>query len=122
MSNAGKFLGKAIACVCLAIGVIFLLGFITMHLWNWLVPTLFSGPVITLWQALGLLVLSKILFWGFGGGRRPGTRRAYWRARCRERFADMTPEDRDRMKQKMEEKWCAWKERHNPQTQSGSND
>lgn len=30
-------------------------------LWNWLVPTLFSGPEITLWQALGLEVLSGLL-------------------------------------------------------------
>ena len=41
-------------------------GFGTMYLWNWLVPLLFHGPVVTFLQALGLLVLSKILFGGFG--------------------------------------------------------
>lgn len=41
---------------------------VTMLLWNWLVPVLFSGPIISFWQAAGLLVLSKILFGGFGGG------------------------------------------------------
>lgn len=41
-----------------------------MTLWNWLIPTLFSGPVISYWQAIGLLVLSKILFSGGHGGRR----------------------------------------------------
>ncbi len=42
--------------------------FAVMWLWNWLVPELFSGPVVTYWQTLGLLVLSKILFSGMGKG------------------------------------------------------
>ena len=42
--------------------------YLVMLLWNWLVPELFSGPVLTYWQTLGLLVLSKILFSGIGGG------------------------------------------------------
>ena len=32
------------------------------YLWNWLVPELFSGPVVTYWQALGLMLLSGFLF------------------------------------------------------------
>jgi hypothetical protein len=32
------------------------------------VPSLFSGPAIGFWQALGLLVLSKILLRGLRGG------------------------------------------------------
>ena len=31
-------------------------------LWNWLVPALFSGPEVTIWQALGLEVLIGLLF------------------------------------------------------------
>ena len=39
-------------------------------LWNWLMPMLFSLPEITLWQAAGLFILSKILFTpGFGKGK-----------------------------------------------------
>lgn len=38
-------------------------------LWNWLMPMLFSLPEITLWQAAGIFILSKILFTpGFGKG------------------------------------------------------
>jgi hypothetical protein len=41
-----------------------------MLLWNALLPDLFHAGFITYWQALGLLVLCRILF-GFGGfGRR----------------------------------------------------
>lgn len=42
--------------------------FALMFLWNWLMPAIFGLTVITFWQALGLLVLSKILF---GKGQRP---------------------------------------------------
>ena len=49
------------------------LGFIVMNLWNWLVPSVFGWHSITFWQALGLLVLSKILFGGFRGGAACGT-------------------------------------------------
>lgn len=53
--------------------VLGLLGVVTfsivvMLLWNWLVPELFNGPVISYWQTLGLLLLSKILFSGIGKG------------------------------------------------------
>ncbi len=54
-------------------------GLVTMLLWNWLVPALFSGPEISILQALGILVLSKILLssgrghhwgrWGHPGWR-----------------------------------------------------
>ena len=53
-------------------------------LWNWLLPPLFGVRQVTLWQALGLLALSRILFGGFGrgGGSHDGPRRhhrEWWR-------------------------------------------
>jgi hypothetical protein len=36
-------------------------GYGFMHLWNWLVPDIFNGPVISFWQGVGILVLAKIL-------------------------------------------------------------
>jgi hypothetical protein len=73
-----------------------LLGFIVMSLWNWLAPAVLGAHAITFWQALGILVLSKILFGGFGG--RPG-HRGHWKARMRERWGRMSPEDRERFRQ-----------------------
>ena len=69
--------------------------FIVMWLWNWLVPELFSGPVITYLQTLGLLVLSKILFSGVGKGgshHTPG------------RSHDCSDKTRDKWRKKFEEK------------------
>jgi hypothetical protein len=42
--------------------VIVLLGYPLMLLWNWLMPVLFKLPEITLWQAIGLNLLSTVLF------------------------------------------------------------
>src|SRR5579864_1699235 len=41
-------------------------GEIVLHLWNWLLPPLFGWHQITFWEALGLLLLCRILFGGFG--------------------------------------------------------
>ena len=50
------------------------LGYLMMVLWNWLMPSVFAGVrEIDYVHALGVLVLSKILFGGFRG--RPSRRR-----------------------------------------------
>ncbi len=48
-------------------GLIVLVGFVVMWLWNWLMPEIFGLPTLTYWQAVGLLLLAK-LFFGFGMG------------------------------------------------------
>jgi hypothetical protein len=49
-----------------ALGVIALLGILLglplQLLWNWLMPTIFSLPTITFWQAMGLNIMASILF------------------------------------------------------------
>ena len=79
---------------------IFVGGEIVMRLWNWLLPSLFGWRQISFWQALGVLVLCRILFGGFGGHRSPrsGIRRRI-RERMEERYSSMTPEERERFQQ-----------------------
>ena len=79
-------------------------GEIVMHLWNWLLPPLFGWRVITFWQALGLLVLSRILFGGFGMHGGSGGHRG-WRKRMEERCDRMSPEEQEKFRQKMRERW-----------------
>ena len=76
---------------------IFIGGEVVMHLWNWLLPPLFGWKMLTFWQALGLLVLCRVLFGGLGG-HGPGPRR-HWDHRCRR----MTPEEREKFRQAMAE-------------------
>ena len=68
-------------------------GEVVRRLWNWLLPPLFGWPQVTFWQALGLLVLCRILFGGLGmsGGR-------YSRRPIGERWQHMTPEERERFR------------------------
>lgn len=61
---------KIIFFIILAIGIAFLVGYIIMRLWNWLMPELFGLPMVGYWQAVGILILAKIIF-GFGGGNGP---------------------------------------------------
>jgi hypothetical protein len=76
-------------------------GEVVRLLWNWLAPALFRLPQITFWQALGLLALCRILFGGLGlgGGHRTGRRR------MAERCDHMTSEERERLRQRLRERW-----------------
>ena len=77
-------------------------GEIVMHLWNWLLPPLFGWREITFWQAFGLLALCRILFGRLGGH---GSGRSNFRRRMDERCANMTPEERERFRQRMGERF-----------------
>jgi hypothetical protein len=72
-------------------------GEIVRLLWNWLLPELFGWRPITFWQALGLLALCRILFGGFGRGMHGGAHRG--------RMARMTPEERERFRQRVRERF-----------------
>lgn len=72
-----------------------LIGFGVMFLWNWLMPTLFGLTTITFWQALGLLILSKILFGGWKGGGHH-EHRGRWKRRFKDRWANMSEEEREK--------------------------
>jgi len=86
-----RFLGKAV----LILAAIAVLGWLVMLLWNAVIPAVFAGsrPVDYL-HALGLLILSRILFGGFHGrGGRRGQRWGKWQA--------MTTDEREQFRQNM---------------------
>ena len=73
-------------------------GQIVLYLWNWLAPTLFGWRQINFWQALGLLALCRILFGGFGFHN---SGRSNMRRRMRERCGSMSPEERERFRERL---------------------
>ncbi len=83
---------KVVGMVALALMAF---GLVTMELWNWLMPAIFGLRAITFVQALGLLVLGKILFGGF---HRHAGGRGGWRRQMEERWSQMTPEERERFR------------------------
>ncbi|MCY7350983.1 MAG: hypothetical protein LH606_09975 [Cytophagaceae bacterium] len=63
---------KIMAFVAIGILAFLAVAWVVMRLWNWLVPGAFNGPRLQYKYALGLLLLSRILFGGFGGFRGHG--------------------------------------------------
>ena len=90
-----RWIFKAAKIVLLVLMVAAVVARVVMSLWNWLMPALFGLHVIGFWQALGLVVLSKILFGGFRGPRGP---HMHWRSRMMERWEKMTPEEREKFR------------------------
>jgi hypothetical protein len=72
------------------------LGYAVMALWNATLPAVAGFHAITFAQALGLLVLSRILFGGLRGRGSHG-----WRARMHRRWQQMTPEERKQARARM---------------------
>ena len=82
---------------------------VVMLLWNWLLPSITGWRAIGFWEALGLLALARILFGGFRGhGHWRGG--GYWHRRMHERWARMTPEERERFRAGMRSR-CGWHHR-----------
>ncbi len=76
-----------------------------MLLWNALIPAIFDGAQITLIQALGLLILTRILVGASGRGF--GMHRgANWRKRWESKMADMSPEERKKWKEEVGRHMC----------------
>jgi hypothetical protein len=84
-------------CFLIIVGIMVFSG-IVMLLWNALLPQLFHFPVITWPQALGLLLLCKILFGGFRGPGGGPHRRREWKEKMKQKWMNMTPEERERFK------------------------
>jgi hypothetical protein len=62
-----KIIGIALSGIALAIGFALVFGYVVMLLWNWLMPLVFHLTVITYLQAVGIIILAKLLFGSFCG-------------------------------------------------------
>ena len=107
MKHNRKAKGFLIAVACVA--MFFLVTAILMWLWNCILPDVIGVKIINYWQAMGILVLSKILFGGFRGGSRKFSR-------CKEKHINENSEhfsddEKEQFKQKLKERfanspWC----------------
>lgn len=88
------------------IGIAALITWVLMLLWNWLMPDLFNLTTITFWQALGLLLLSKLLFGGMNGGKhhtktygcncQKRDYREKWNKKFKHKWANMSELDKEK--------------------------
>ena len=99
--------GKVFMILLCVVAFVSLFSYIVMALWNAILPEVLHVQAITFWQAMGILVLSKILFGGFGGW---GGRKHEWKQKMQEKWQHMSPEERekfrDAMKNRFGNRWC----------------
>jgi hypothetical protein len=115
MDNRWKWVWIApLGLVALALFA-YLGGKVVEWLWNWLMPALFGLHTVTFWQAIGLLALCRVLFGGNGlmrsgrgNAKAPGAIRKHMFDRISDRIVErwdqMTPEERERLWQRLQEK------------------
>ena len=105
--NRTFWLTKALKFVFFAALFVVAAVFVTMSLWNWLMPLIFHLPVLSFWQTLGLVVLSRILTGGFGrGGRGFQARGRAWKRQIEQRLETFSPAEREKFRQQMRSR-CA---------------
>jgi hypothetical protein len=88
---------KGLMILLLGIIAVLIFGLVVMSLWNAILPAVLGVKAISFIQALGILLLSKILFGGFGGGRGRRHGRGKW-MEMKQKFSGMTPEEREKFK------------------------
>jgi Spy/CpxP family protein refolding chaperone len=105
--NRSFWLKNALKFVFFAALFVVAATFATLSLWNWLMPLIFHLPMLTFWQALGLLVLSRILTGGFGRGGQGGWARGRaWKRQMQQRMEAFSPDEREKFRQQMRSR-CA---------------
>ena len=111
---------RIVALIFIGTAIVGLVAFVVMLLWNWLIPSIFAGgPMITFWQALGLLVLSKILFGGFKPHHPPPfmrDKKEYWKKKIREKWNCMDDDKKNKIKDHMFSRFHDVKPEEGPET------
>ena len=94
-----------IAIPFIIIAAILLISFIVMQLWNAILPAVLNVHAITYWQAVGILVLSKILFGSFGR-RGFSSRERGWGggAHLRQKWMKMSDEERAKFREELKKR------------------
>ena len=106
----GFWVKKILGFIVFGALAIVALGFAVMSLWNHILVVVLGVKAITYCQALGIFVLGKLLFGGFGCGRRGG----FGHGSCRmggmkEKWQNMTPEERESFKNDWRSRCRSWK-------------
>jgi len=91
--------------------VFILLGVAVMFLWNYFLPPIIHITTITYWQALGLMLLSRILFGRFRFGSRMDWRLGGWSGFEKDKLINMDESDKARFKEEWRKR-CEGRERN----------
>lgn len=93
---------RGVGFLALIVVAVVAFGWIVMQLWNAVLPDVFGWKTISYFQALGLLVLSKIFFGGWHrGGHHHGCHH-----RRHDGWANLSDEEREKLRSKFRHRWC----------------
>ena len=98
-----------------ALAALFVGGLVVMLLWNSILPEVTNAGTLSYWQAVGLLVLSRILFGNWRGGKPGGypSKQQHWKYKAwREKWANMSEEERAQFREQ-------WRKRCGEKRSSG---
>ena len=115
MKQMERRIKKGVLFVPIFIGGVFLFTWIIQLLWNNILPEVTGVKTISFFQAMGIFVLSKILFGfnsGWGGKHK-------WRQGIEEKLQHMTPEEKEKFKAEWKNR-CGgrWGRQETPETPS----
>jgi hypothetical protein len=82
------------------------LGGVVMALWNAILPEVAHTGRLSYWQAVGLLVLCRILFGSYGPGRGGMAGRGHWQGH--EKWQRMSDDERQKFRQQWQARARAW--------------
>jgi hypothetical protein len=97
---------KVFFFILIAIVAVLFFSTVVMLLWNNILAEVLNISTITFGQALGILILSKILFGGWRGGWGGG--RHHWKNRMQQKWSSMTPAEREKFKEQWQKRCGPW--------------
>ncbi len=83
---------------------------VIMVLWNAILPSLIGFSEITYWQAMGLFILSRILFGSFRFGTSHNHPSHFNPGNLHDKLMSMDPEERKNFREEWKSR-CNWKEK-----------
>ena len=89
------------------IAIVILVALAVMVLWNSILPELLDLPTIDFWQALGLLLLVRLLTGGTGGFFRRRWE-STWSGYMQSKMESMSPEEQERFRRKWQDRCDKW--------------
>ena len=106
MDHKGSWAAKGVLFLLFGAAFMAAIGAVVMYLWNAILPRVVGVNPLGYWDALGLLVLCRILFGSFHGGhkgRGPGKKFGR-KKRWMEKWSNMSEEEKAQMKERWRQK------------------
>lgn len=103
-----KQIAKGIGLGVLMVAMFFVLVFVFQYIWNMTIPAVFGLREISYTQAVGLLIISRMLIGGFGFRWANSGKQKFWRERVKMKMRNMSEEEREEFKRRLSQKCKEW--------------